>query len=865
MVFVFWTDGFASAEQGFDYLAYLSANSDLPSNWSKTDCMNHYIIFGFNEKRAVTFNLEEYLNANPDLPKEWTYETALYHYNVFGKSENRLLAFDAQEYLSLYPDLPQNWSYVQAYSHYMIFGRYEKRIPSFDETAYLEMYTDLPREWGQTQAFTHYLLFGLSEGRAYDPYDEDVFAGSSNSDPVKVWYRDNDNDGYSDGTSQDSASRPGLSYYLASELSSVSGDLDDSDGSIYPGAPEKCGDGIDQDCDGNDAACEPGVTYVFEDFNNGTEGFSVYDPFYISNNRFIFRSDGSNYYLFNTWNGGVNPSSDWYPRPSNSNYFDNFNASVVTHWDGGSSADAYGLSVCTQREYSGNTYSIDLNIAKNGYYAIYKATNGSYETLVDWTSSFLPNIDGQNNKLAIEKEANSFRFFINDIEVEQLSIDDFSGGGIAVGSTDNVDVSFDDFMVTEPFEGDLVIPSSGYSERLKELVYRVMTSTYFWYDRVPELDISAYTSAEALLDDLVYKALDKFSYITSKDEFYSLMDEGRYIGLGFSMNYSDSGEVFINFVYQGSPAATAGLTRGDKFIAINGKTIEEIGTENLWETIFGEDEVGIPVTLKMEDRYGSTREISLEKEELTINTVLFNDVLNIGAQAGVQKIGYLVFNEFIGDAWEELDTVFTYFLQEQIDELILDLRYNPGGYIAIAQHLSELIAGDALKDGLFTEYVHNDKYSAWDYSAFYATTADSLNLDRVVIITSGRTCSASETVIRSLQPFIDVVLIGDTTCGKPVGMYGYELLDKYIMPIEFKLKYADGGEDYFDGIDPTCPAEDDLEKQFGDTQEDSLKNALEYLQSGACPSNALSSRRMKGTSHRKEVPMRGFRREIGAF
>ncbi len=162
-------------QQGFDYQSYLAFNSDLPQTWTKAQCMEHYRLFGFNEHRAVSFNLEEYLNANPDLPTNWTYEQALAHYKLFGISENRLLAFDSQEYLSLYPNLPQNWTYDQAFTHYTYFGKREGRIASFDETAYLELYPDLPSEWGQDKAFYHYTQLGRYEGRVYDPYDEDVF------------------------------------------------------------------------------------------------------------------------------------------------------------------------------------------------------------------------------------------------------------------------------------------------------------------------------------------------------------------------------------------------------------------------------------------------------------------------------------------------------------------------------------------------------------------------------------------------------------------------------------------------------------------------------------------------------------------
>ena len=334
---------------------------------------------------------------------------------------------------------------------------------------------------------------------------------------------------------------------------------------------------------------------------------------------------------------------------------------------------------------------------------------------------------------------------------------------------------------------------------------------------------------------------------------------------GFGMKYTDANELRIKFVYQDSPAAAAGLSRGDKLIEIDGKTIEEIETNNLWDTAFGDDEVGTPVTLKVEDLKGLTRELSFEKDWVTINTILFSDILDMDDL----KIGYLVFNEFLQTSPEELDPLFIAFKQENIDELILDLRYNPGGSVYIAQYLSELIAGKHVEGGVFAELVHNDKYNAWDAVwDFSTTTVNSIDLERVIVIVTDESCSASELLINSLRPYIDVVVVGDTTCGKPVGMVGYDLFDMHISPIEFKTLNADGVGEYFDGIEPTCHSEDDLTKQFGDTQETSLLEALNYVQYGSCTSEVLASRIMKVKSLRKEakeVPMGGFRREIGAF
>jgi C-terminal processing protease CtpA/Prc len=301
--------------------------------------------------------------------------------------------------------------------------------------------------------------------------------------------------------------------------------------------------------------------------------------------------------------------------------------------------------------------------------------------------------------------------------------------------------------------------------------------------------------------------------------------------------------------------------RGDKLLEINGKTIEEIENENLWDTIFGADEIGVMVDLRIEDSLGTTRELSINKDEVNINSVQYHDVIDLDGL----KVGYLVFNQFIETSSEELETVFTSFSQEGIDELILDLRYNGGGRGSIARYLSELIAGTHVENEIFSQIVHNDKYSAWDIVDYFSRADYSLNLDRVIVITSAETCSASEMVINCLKPFIDVVLVGTNTCGKPVGMYGYDLFDKHISPIELKTVNANGVGDYFDGILPTCDSEDDLLKQFGDEEESSLQEALNYVRNGSCTIDSLVAKTVEGIRPCKEVPLRGLRQEIGAF
>jgi len=686
----------------------------------------------------------------------------------------------------------------------------------------------------------------------------DSSSNNSGNSTTISWYKDADGDGYSDGTTMDRVDQP-AGYYTAGALTSTRGDCDDNDNTVHPGATETCGDGIDQDCNDTDLICVPGITtYVYENFNNGAGGFVETSYFFALNGYYAYRGELSNGY-FTIWNGGSNPSSNLNPQSWHSNYFDDFNVSADTYWDAGSSSAFYGLVMCVSKNSLKSNYDyddIEFLITKDGRYLIDRKVNNNYEIL-SYGRTYLLSIDGQQNRISVENKSNRFRFYINDVEVENLDIDAPTGGGLGVFGDSMLDVDFDNFTVTTPYKDALVLDSPDYVMEQKRMVQKVMTTTYLWYDKVPDVDLADYASPEELLEDLIYKELDEWSYIVTKDEYNNLVIEGKYIGIGFGYDDGDNDVLSVRFVYRDSPADQSGLIRGDRIRVINGKTIPEIENDDLWETIFGEDEIGVPVDITVENSEGVIRDIHMIKTWVTMNAVLHHEILQFNGK----KIGYLVFQRFLTSAREELDAVFEIFKQQEIDSLILDLRYNPGGFSNIARYLSELIAGSNAAGEIFMKTKHNDKYSVWDGVSIFDTHENGLNLDKVMIITTESTCSASEMMMNSLKPFIDVSSVGSTTCGKPVGMYGHNLLEKHISPIEVKMVNSEDEGDYYDGIPPTCSADDDMTRQFGDIEEDSLREALDYITSGFCTPRIKS----KTAIPRKKIPLTGFRREIGAF
>ncbi|MBF0229013.1 MAG: PDZ domain-containing protein [Desulfamplus sp.] len=394
-------------------------------------------------------------------------------------------------------------------------------------------------------------------------------------------------------------------------------------------------------------------------------------------------------------------------------------------------------------------------------------------------------------------------------------------------------------------------------------LYNRMIDVYYWYGKIPKISSPSkkYSSPELLLEAIKYKKFDKWSYITSAESFAALFEEGTYIGMGYGTKYDSNKNLRISHVYKDSPADKAGVKRGWTVLKVNGKDVEEIETNSLWDNIYGESKEGVVVNLEFADLQGNIVETQLTKKKVKINTVFNYDIFN----AGDKKIGYLVFMSFLETSEQELNQVFSYFKAQKVNELVLDLRYNGGGRVSISAYLASLIAKENTNGEIFATVKYNDKHKDENYAYKFLKQSNSLNLSRIVVITGASTCSASELLINGLKPFADVITIGSITCGKPVGMASQFFCDKVLEPIMFETVNSDGKGGYFGGIEPDYEVADDFDSQFGDPNEASLKAALYYLENDKFSSAALSSHKIKSATLPIEQSVSGFRKIIGAF
>ena len=361
----------------------------------------------------------------------------------------------------------------------------------------------------------------------------------------------------------------------------------------------------------------------------------------------------------------------------------------------------------------------------------------------------------------------------------------------------------------------------------------VMTDLYLWYNAIPDVDPTTFNSAEEYLDAIRYRPLDShYSYIDDRAASEAFFSNSQFIGFGFSSSLGSTA-IRISQVFAASPAEEAGLERGDRIIAVDGRTIPDLISAGLIGTAFGPSTAGVERQIVV-TRGGTERSARMVKRAVTIPTVSATRTFRVGSRT----VGYIFFRNFVEPSFAALDAAFAELEAQGANELILDLRYNGGGLVSVAQYLAGLIGGTRTHGQLLGTYVHNDKHASANTELRMRAETHSLSLDRLVVIATGSSASASELIVNGLRPFMPVAIIGDRTYGKPVGQYAIPFCDKVLAPVAFAIRNANDEGDYFDGLPETCRAADDLGHQLGDPGEASLREAMTFIATGACSPSA---------------------------
>ena len=406
----------------------------------------------------------------------------------------------------------------------------------------------------------------------------------------------------------------------------------------------------------------------------------------------------------------------------------------------------------------------------------------------------------------------------------------------------------------------------------KQWLRSYFDEAYLWYDEVPAVDASAalytgepYTALNNYFKALKTKAVtasgalkDKFSFTYPTAQWVALSQSGVVAGYGFEPVFGSlvvnaqtpHRNIRIAYVEPGTEAASKALRRGDQIVSVDGVSADDnsqAGVAVLNAAIFP-NSTGVAHNWVFARTGAANFNLTLTTANITKNPVLNYGVIT--ALDG-KKVGYMVFNDHLATAEAQLSNAVNYFKTQAVEDLVLDVRYNGGGYLYIASELAYMIAGPTRVQGKqFEQLGYNNKRGTGTTTPFYNTSTGgsalpTLSLPRVYVLTQGDTCSASESVINGLRGVdLDVRLIGGTTCGKPYGFTAKDNCGISYFPIEFKGVNAKGFGDYPDGFVPAgsgstgvpgCVVADDLTHALGDPAEAMLATALGYRSSGACP------------------------------
>ncbi len=406
---------------------------------------------------------------------------------------------------------------------------------------------------------------------------------------------------------------------------------------------------------------------------------------------------------------------------------------------------------------------------------------------------------------------------------------------------------------------------------------------YLWYDEIADEDPAQFQTLPYF--DLLKSFAttpsgaprDQFHFTFDTERWLQLSQAGVIAGYGIELavlSTTPPREVIVAFVETNSPAGTAGLARGDRIVGVDGFDLVSDPSQAAADAInaaLSPNQAGESHQFEIQDFDGSnSRNVTLTSSNVVNDPVPIAKVINDSSG----PVGYLLFNTHIATAEQALLDAVNALQTASVTDLVLDLRYNGGGFLDIANELAFMIAGPAAAQGrVFDEIQFNDKHPSINpvtgaalapdffhtttqgFSATSGQSLPSLNLSRVFVLTGPGTCSASESIINGLRGIdVEVIMIGEQTCGKPYGFFAFDNCGTTYFTIQFSGSNAKGFGGYADGFIPEidedpndpavvrgCTVADDLSQPLGETSENRLAAALSYINNGFCPAGISSN------------------------
>ena len=328
------------------------------------------------------------------------------------------------------------------------------------------------------------------------------------------------------------------------------------------------------------------------------------------------------------------------------------------------------------------------------------------------------------------------------------------------------------------------------TSEINDFIWKAMNATYLYKYNVDDLlnsrfssddeytnYLNGFSTPESIFESLRYDPLDPFSVLTPNYINFLQGQEGTTLTNGvefnFHLNPQDPTQIIgvVRLVLPGGNGNQQGLLRGQIFDAVDDIPLTDSNytnflSQNSYTLNFANyNDNGTPQV--DDDIIESTpNSMSLTKELYSENPIFLSNVIDVDGE----NVGYLMYNQFNNNFDNDLNAVFSQFQASNIQHLVLDLRYNPGGSVNTASLLGSMVTND-FNGNIFSKLVYNDDLQQNNTNfnfvdSFDGNAINSLNLDKIYVLTSRSSASASELVINSLDVYIDVVQIGKNTRGK---------------------------------------------------------------------------------------------------
>lgn len=372
---------------------------------------------------------------------------------------------------------------------------------------------------------------------------------------------------------------------------------------------------------------------------------------------------------------------------------------------------------------------------------------------------------------------------------------------------------------------------------------------YLWADRSPRPGVTAFNDLDAYLAARLYPGGDPsippdlFSGSQPAADFDRFYDEGRTLGYGLAVAGLEivgrpDQPLLVRLVEARSPAAAAGVQRGDEVLSLNGRPAAQWVAANDFAPLTATTE-GQRLQLRLA-RGAQTWTVDLQAAVFDLTPVPAPVVLPVQTASGLRRVGVLSVKDMIPTAEPVLERHFAWLKTQDVDDLVVDLRYNGGGRVATGAMLAAHIAGARGAGRDYVQLRYNARRSPFnDQTIRYTVPPNALGLSRVYVLVGRRTCSASEQVINGMRGAgIEVHSVGETTCGKPVGSLPATACGRTWSVVNFESFNHLGQGRYFDGLPATCGVAEDWRQPQDDPRDPLLAAALQMAGGGRCPQAA---------------------------